>query len=268
MDEQDYRQKEWENDNTLEELDMLDEDEGSGRGRRSKTAFKIVAVIILLAFLAFSYAWLPVLKQARFDFLKQDEILSEEDLVIRCKPAVVNIEVSDAKGTARSIQGTGVNLEPQGMIITNRHVIEGASSVEVIFSDEKRYFSREIEMIDGYDLAVIKLNAKDLPFLPVVTEGMAELGQVVTVIGNPLGINRVSSRGEVKEYIKTDIGMPAFTISTAIAPGSSGSPVLDETGSLVGIIFAMGTVNINDEKHERALAIPATALDKYYQQKN
>ena len=265
MDEQDYRQKEWENDNTLEELDMLDEDEGSGRGRRSKTVFKIVAVIILLAFLAFSYAWLPVLKQARFDFLQQDQSLSEEELVIRCKPAVVKIAVSSAGGKGRSSQGTGVNLDPQGMIITNRHVIEGAPSVEVIFSDEKRYFSRNIEIIDGYDLAVIKLNAKDLPFLPVVTERMAELGQVVTVIGNPLGINRVSSRGEVKEFIETDSGMPAFTISTAIAPGSSGSPVLDENGSLVGIIFAMGTVSINDEKHERALAIPSTVLNNYHQ---
>lgn len=256
MDEQNYGKNEWENYNTFEP-DMIAEDEAPSVGRRSRTGIKIVAVIMLLAFLAFSYAWLPALRQIKFDFLEQDKNLSKEDLVVRCKPAVVTIKASNTKG--KSSQGTGINLDPQGVIITNRHVIEGSSSIEVDFGDEKRYFSRDIEMVDGYDLAVIKLNEQDLPFLPVVTDRMVEPGQVVTVIGNPLGTDKISSRGKVMEYIETDTGT-VFSISVAIAPGSSGSPVLDETGSLVGIVFAMGTVNINGEKHERALAIPSTVL--------
>lgn len=261
MDEQDYQPGEWENDNTIDEnLDMLEEDEAPGGGRRNQTVFKIGAGIILLAFLAFSYAWLPFLWTQSLEFLKQDQALSEEDLVLRCKPAVAIIKVTKATGAVSS-QGTGINLDPQGLIITNRHVVEGASAVEVGFGDEQRYFSRDMEIIDGYDLAVVRLKAQDLPFLPVVTEQMVELGQVVTIIGNPHGFDRISSRGEVKEYIKTETGMPAFTISAAIAPGSSGSPVLDEAGRLVGIIFAIGTVTLNGEEQERALAIPATALN-------
>ena len=261
MDEKDYLQSEGEHDDTIDEyLEMPEEEEASAGSKRSRPVFKMGAVVILLAFIAFAYAWLPFLWPPHLDFLQQDQALSEEDLVLRCKPAVVNIQAKKT-GDALSSQGTGINLEAEGMIITNRHVVEGAESVKVSFSDEKSYFSRDLEIIDGYDLAMIKLKAKDLPFVAVETEQLVELGQIVTIIGNPRGFQRISSRGEVKEYFESDSGMPAFTINATIAPGSSGSPVLDEKGCLVGIIFAIGTVKLNGEEQERALAIPATALN-------
>ncbi len=252
--------EEWEFENIIdEEWEPLEEEE-TETGKRNQPIFKIAAVIILLAFVAFAYAWLPFLWPPHLDFLKQNKALSEEDLVRQSKPTVVNIQTTKTWGGVSS-QGTGFNLEPQGMIITNRHVVEGASAVEVTFSDGNRLFSQDIDLIDGYDLAVIRLKGKDLPFLPVVTDQMAALGQTVTIIGNPRGFQRVSSRGEVKEYYKTETGMLVFTIAATIAPGSSGSPVLDEKGHLVGIIYATGTLTIDGEEQNRALAIPATALD-------
>ena len=253
-------EEEWEFENTIDEEWELLEEEEERVSRLNQPVFKIAAVIILLAFVAFSYAWLPFLWPPHLDFLKQNKALSEEELVRQSKPAVVNIQTTKTGGGVNS-QGTGFNLAPQGMIVTNRHVVEGASAVEVTFSDGNRLFSQDIELIEGYDLAVVNLNGKGLPFLPVVTDQMAEIGQTVTIIGNPRGFQRVSSRGEVKEYYKTETGMLVFTIAAIIAPGSSGSPVLDEKGHLVGIIYATGTLTIDGQEQTRALAIPSTALN-------
>ena len=256
---EDTIEEEWEFENTIdEEWELLEEDEERGN-RLNQPVFKIAAIIILLAFVAFSYAWMPFLWPPHLDFLKQNKALSEDDLVRQCKPAVVNIQTTKTAGGVSS-QGTGFNLTPQGMIVTNRHVVEGASAVEVTFSDGNRLFSQDIDLIEGYDLAIVRLKSKDLPFLPVVTDQLSEIGQTVTIIGNPRGFQRVSSRGEVKEYYKTETGMLVFTVGATIAPGSSGSPVLDEKGRLVGIIYATGTLTIDGEEQNRALAIPATAL--------
>ncbi|CFX46364.1 Peptidase S1C [Syntrophomonas zehnderi OL-4] len=242
-----------------EELEIAEEGDIGG-SRLNRPIIKISAVIILLTFIVFSFAWLPIFWPPHLDFLKQNQALSEEELVRQSKHAVVNIQATKTAGATRS-QGTGFNLTAQGMIITNRHVVEGASAVEITFSDGKRLFSQDIDIIDGYDLAVIRLKSKNLPFLPLVTDQLVELGQTVTIIGNPRGFQRVSSRGEVKEYYQTETGMQVFTVAATIAPGSSGSPVLDEKGRLVGIVYATGTLTIDDKEQSRALAIPATALN-------
>lgn len=258
MHEKNQTENEWELDNPLdEEWDTLGDDD-TGGDQQSHPIFKIAAVIIIIAFVALSYAWLPSIWTTNFDFLKQDKSLSEDDIVRRCKPAVVNIQTNRTGETA-AIQGTGFNLEPSGMIVTNRHVVEGASTVEVTFSDDKRLFSQDIDLIDGYDLAIIWLKGNDLPSLPV-SDKIAEIGQSVTIIGNPRGFQGISCRGKVKEYYKTDSGMLVFTIAAAIAPGSSGSPVLDDQGCLVGIIYAAGKMAVDGEEQNRAIAIPATAL--------
>ena len=263
MHEKNQPENEWELDNPLdeewdtEEWDTLDEDE-AGDGKRNHPLFKIAAILIIMAFVALSYAWLPSIWTTNFDFLKQDKALSDDDIVRRCKPAVVIIQTTRT-GEAAAIQGTGFNLEPGGMIVTNRHVVEGASTVEVTFSDDKRLFSQDIDMLDGYDLAIVWLKGKGLPSLPV-SDRMAKIGQSVTIIGNPRGFQGVSCRGEVKEYYKTDSGMLVFTIGVAVAPGSSGSPVLDEQGRLVGIVYAAGKIAIDGEEQDRAIAIPSIAL--------
>lgn len=246
-----------------EDWNMLDEDEAEG-SKWLKCILKITAILIITAFIAFSYAWLPSILASNLDFLKQDKALSEDDLVRRCKPAVVNIQTTKIGAAATHTQGTGVNLKPQGMIITNRHVVEGASVVEVSFSNGSRLSSQDIEFIDGYDLAVIQLQGQNLPFLPMITDQIAEIGQSVTIIGNPQGFQRVSCRGEVKEYYKTSTGRLVFTIAVPVAPGSSGSPVLDEKGRLIGIVYAAGKVAVDGEEQDRAIAIPAAALSHLF----
>ena len=236
-------------------------------GQLKKLLIKLGALIALLTFLASAYAWLPLINQLELDFLEQNQALSEEELVGQCKPAVVHIQVSETSNRGTRTQGTGFNLSPSGVIITNRHVVEDASSVQVGFGNDIRFFSKNIEFIEGYDLAVIRLQGQDLPYLPMIADQMVEKGQTVTIIGNPMGFQRVSTRGQVESIFKTaNDDMQVFSINTTIAPGSSGSPVLDEKGSLVGIVYAAGVVTVDGKELNRAFAIPASVLPSFQPQ--
>ncbi len=226
---------------------------------RKKHIFRFGVLITLLAFVALAYSWLPLILPPNLDFLDQNRTLSEDELVLQSKPAIVNIKTHEGGATDTGHQGTGFNLDPQGLIVTNRHVIDSASAVEITFADGTRYIGQEIEFIEGYDLAVIRLQGQDLPFLTLEAESLPEAGQIVTIIGNPYGFQRVSARGEILSYAHINF-KPIFVINANIAPGSSGSPVLDADGQVVGIIFATRTQNVSGQDQQYAVAIPATAL--------
>lgn len=245
----------------LAELEAMEDEEEEEEyvPPRKKHIFRFGVLITLLAFVALAYSWLPLILPPNLDFLDQNRTLSEDELVLQSKPAIVNIK-THAGGTAGTgNQGTGFNLAPQGLIVTNRHVIDSATSVEITFADGTRYIGQEIETIEGYDLAIIRLDGVGLPFLNLGAESLPEAGQVVTIIGNPYGFQRISARGEILGYAQVN-NEPIFVINANIAPGSSGSPVLDAEGSVVGIIFATHTQNVDGQDQQFALAIPATAL--------
>jgi len=254
-------ENEWESDSTeVSGLDIEAEDDKYEMRPGKRRLLKFGVLLTLLAFLALSYAWLPLLLPPKLDFLSQNKGLSEEELVLQAKPATVNIRAIKTGAIANTSQGTGFNLQPQGLIVTNRHVVESAASVEITFSDDRRFISQDIEFVAGYDLALIRLKGQELPCLASVSDKGPEIGQVVTIIGNPRGFQRISSRGEVESYFKIATSLPIFSINANIAPGSSGSPVLNDSGQVVGIIYATRTQRVEGQDQQRALAIPATAL--------
>ncbi len=195
--------------------------------------------------------------------LDQNRILKNDELVIKSKPAVVYIEVVDATKPLKvaTHQGTGFNLDESGKIITNRHVVQSSSLIIVSFAHGARFFAAGYKEIPGYDLAVITLEAQGLPYLQLESALPAATGDTVTVIGNPLGLSQISQRGKVGAFRRTkSSASPVFELEFPISQGSSGSPVINTQGRVVGIVFASIAESDGEIKDRHGLAIPAKVL--------
>lgn len=195
--------------------------------------------------------------------LDQNRILRNDELVIKTKPAVVYIEVVDTTKPLKvaTHQGTGFNLDESGMVITNRHVVQSASLIIVSFAQGARFFAAGYKEIPGYDLAVITLEAQGLPHLELESTVPAATGDIVTVIGNPLGLSQISQRGTVGAFRRTKSNAsPVFELEFPINQGSSGSPVINAQGRVVGIVFASIAEIDGKIKDRHGLAIPAEVL--------
>jgi Do/DeqQ family serine protease len=137
--------------------------------------------------------------------------------------------------------GSGVMVDPSGLVVTNVHVIEGADEVKVSLSD-KREFEAEIVLKDPRsDLAVLRLKGvhEKFPTLDLANSDELQVGDVVLAIGNPFGVGQTVTHGIVSALARTQVGITdyQFFIQTdaAINPGNSGGALVDMTGKLVGI---------------------------------
>jgi Do/DeqQ family serine protease len=141
--------------------------------------------------------------------------------------------------------GSGVVVDPSGLVVTNYHVIEGASEVKVALSD-KREFDADIILKDQLsDLAVLRVKgAKErFPTLDFADSDALQVGDVVLAIGDPFGVGQTVTHGIVSAVARTQIGTSdyQFFIQTdaAINPGNSGGALVDMNGRLVGINSAI-----------------------------
>jgi Do/DeqQ family serine protease len=137
--------------------------------------------------------------------------------------------------------GSGVMVDPSGLVVTNNHVIEGADQVRVSLPD-KREFEAEIALKDSRsDLAVLRLkDAKEkFPTLDLANSDELQVGDVVLAIGNPFGVGQTVTHGIISALARTHVGITdyQFFIQTdaAINPGNSGGALIDMTGKLAGI---------------------------------
>ena len=141
--------------------------------------------------------------------------------------------------------GSGVIIDPAGLIVTNNHVIEGASEVKVALAD-KREFDAEIALKDERsDLAVLRLKAAKERFtaLDFGDSDALQVGDIVLAIGDPFGVGQTVTHGIVSALARTQVGISdyQFFIQTdaAINPGNSGGALVDLAGKLVGINTAI-----------------------------
>jgi Do/DeqQ family serine protease len=141
--------------------------------------------------------------------------------------------------------GSGVIIDASGLVVTNYHVIEGASEVKVALAD-KREFDAEVALKDEHsDLAVLRLKAASerFPALEFANSDELQIGDVVLAIGDPFGIGQTVTHGIVSAVARTQIGISdyRFFIQTdaAINPGNSGGALVDLNGRLVGINTAI-----------------------------
>jgi 2-alkenal reductase len=141
-------------------------------------------------------------------------------------------------------QGSGFVWDQEGHIVTNNHVVEGASSVEVIFNDGKTFEAQVLGRDPNSDLAVIKVDrpAAELRPAPLGDSDQLKVGQLAIAIGNPFGQEFTMTSGIVSAVGRTiRSGNAGFSIpesiqtDTSINPGNSGGPLLDRTGAVIGI---------------------------------
>jgi Do/DeqQ family serine protease len=141
--------------------------------------------------------------------------------------------------------GSGVIVDPSGLVVTNNHVIEGASAVKISLAD-KREFEAEIVLKDEHsDLTILRIKGANERF-PVLEFGNSDelqVGDVVLAIGDPFGVGQTVTHGIVSAVARTQVGISdyRFFIQTdaAINPGNSGGALVDAAGRLVGINTAI-----------------------------
>ena len=146
---------------------------------------------------------------------------------------------------SRQSLGSGVILDPNGLIVTNHHVIANATHVKVVLSD-RREFSAEVLLKDERtDLAVLQIDAgrERLPYVEMRDSDTVEVGDLVLAIGNPFGVGQTVTSGIVSALARTSIGSTdySFFIQTdaSINPGNSGGALIAMDGRLIGVNTAI-----------------------------
>src|SRR5437762_1335879 len=162
------------------------------------------------------------------------------------KPAVVNVSTTRVDGNLRrhteKSLGSGFVINPDGFIVTNSHVVDGAKDIRVTLADGRELPATVLGRDPRTDLVLLKVDAKGLPVVPLGDSARLEVGESVMAIGNPYGLEqtvttgiisakgRVIGEGPYDDFIQTD---------ASINPGNSGGPLINAQGQAVGINAAI-----------------------------
>ncbi|QCT93815.1 Do family serine endopeptidase [Caminibacter mediatlanticus TB-2] len=139
--------------------------------------------------------------------------------------------------------GSGVILSKDGYIVTNYHVVSGATKIIVKLHDGRKFTAKLIGTDPKTDLAVIKIDAKNLKPITIADSSKVKVGDIVLAVGNPFGLGETVTQGIVSAKNRTSIGLNAYEnfiqTDAAINPGNSGGALVDIKGRLIGINSAI-----------------------------
>jgi serine protease Do len=132
--------------------------------------------------------------------------------------------------------GSGFIIESNGLILTNAHVVEGANTIYVTLTDKREFKAKLLGMDKRTDIAVVKIEARDLPKLPLGDSSRVRVGEWVLAIGSPFGLENTVTAGIVSAKSR-DTGdyLPFIQTDVAVNPGNSGGPLLNTAGQVIGI---------------------------------
>jgi serine protease Do len=156
--------------------------------------------------------------------------------------------------------GSGVIVSPDGYILTNNHVVEGASELKVTFADKREMDAKIIGADAPTDVAVIKIDAKDLAAMPLGDSKSIEVGDFVLAVGNPFGLGNTLTFGIVSATGRGNLGIAQYgdfiQTDAAINPGNSGGALVNMHGQLIGINTAIFTQGVERGNQGVGFAIP------------
>ena len=205
---------------------------------------------------------------------QEQMLLSFSSVVKRAAPAVVNIFTSkvverrvsplfddpffkrffgDLGPQQRQRQrqnslGSGVIVDPTGLVVTNHHVIEGADEIRVVLADRREFAADVVLTDESTDLAVLRIDDDDednddLPHIQFRDSDSVEVGDLVLAIGNPFGVGQTVTNGIVSALSRTQVGVSDYNFfiqtDAAINPGNSGGALVTLDGRLIGINTAI-----------------------------
>ena len=149
----------------------------------------------------------------------------------------------DPKPRQVSNLGSGVIVSPDGYILTNHHVVDAADEIQVALSDGRSLPARVVGADPETDLAVLKIDATNLPAITFAQPESLKVGDWVLAVGNPFGVGQTVTAGIVSALGRTHLGINTFEnfiqTDAAINPGNSGGALVDAAGNLVGVNSAI-----------------------------
>ena len=189
-------------------------------------------------------------------------------------PAVVNIKAVEESafdfwggGSYGGSSGSGVIISPDGYVVTNNHVIEDGDKIEVTLNDKKQYTADVIGADPSTDIALLKIEASNLPFIIFSNSDSIRIGEWVLAVGNPFNLTStvtagiVSAKGRSINILDDQYSIESFIqTDAAVNPGNSGGALVNTNGELVGINTAIITRSGKYEGY--SFAIPANLAQK------
>jgi Do/DeqQ family serine protease len=235
-----------------------------------------VAVAVLFVVSTFRPEWLPSRAAPPLAVVQQPpagaapaspHTGSYQEAVRRAMPSVVNIftskeirepthpllndpvfrrffgdQIPEEAQRASSL-GSGVIVSSSGYVLTNHHVVEAADEIEVALADGKKLLAKVVGNDPETDLAVLQVDAENLPAITFGSSDALRVGDAVLAIGNPFGVGQTVTGGIVSALGRTGLGINTFEnfiqTDAAINPGNSGGALIDAAGNLVGINTAI-----------------------------
>lgn len=195
-------------------------------------------------------------------YSRDDDYKSEEFINVtvyeRINPAIVLVEAQLIDGLS---SGTGCVINKGGIILTSSHVVEKASHIEVTTSKGETYKAEVIQSENqNKDLALLKIKPnKPLPTIKLGDSSIVKVGQKVLAIGNPFGFNGTLTTGIVS---RIDYERNKIQTDAAINPGSSGGPILNANGEVIGISQSIFNPDNNKSNIGIGFAVPANEVKK------
>lgn len=223
---------------------------------------------ILILFVA------PLFQSFSFPILKKENIVSYNSAVKRASPAVVNVYNRNFNPENSTFEvknlGSGVIMSSDGYILTNKHVVEDAD--QIVIALQNGVISTDAKLVGDdslTDLAVLKIEAVNLPTIPQNSQRKVEVGDVVLAIGNPLNLGQSITQGIVSAIGRntlTESGRQNFIqTDVSINQGNSGGALINTAGELIGINTLRLGKNTNELSEGLNFAIPINLANQIMQ---